>query len=100
MTTTKTYCGTAADTAQSTPRSATTLKDLTSQLSVSMKRPTRRTITLIEKALSWLRPFESGKATVASLYEKRELLNLLDTHRLVLSPYIDVDRIESHLRRG
>ena len=75
-----------------------TVGELTRQLSVSMRRPGRKTLALIDRALSWLRPFESGKAMVSSPYEKRELLELLDTHRMLLSPYLDTDRVEWNLR--
>ncbi|MDE6742201.1 MAG: hypothetical protein K2J58_07715 [Muribaculaceae bacterium] len=73
---------------------------LPSYLTRSLRRPTGKTLTLIDKALDWLRPFESAKASAVSPYEKRELLELLTTHRMVLAPYIDTDRVESHLRRG
>lgn len=73
---------------------------LSDELTRSMKRPTRRTLALIDKALAWLRPFESPSAKTTSAYEKRELLEFLAAHRTVLSPYIDTDRIEWNLRRG
>ena len=78
---------------------ATAITSLTVQLSASMKKPGRRTLALIDKALAWLRPFESSNAKTASSSEKRELLELLQTHRRVLCPYIDIDRIEGNLRR-
>ncbi|MDE6552702.1 MAG: hypothetical protein K2K98_07070, partial [Muribaculaceae bacterium] len=62
---------------------------LTSQLTRSLKRPNNRTLTLIDRALSYLTPFESPKATVPSPPEKMELLALLDSHRMKLTPYID-----------
>ena len=77
----------------------TTIGALTSQLTASMKKPGARTLTLIDKALSYLTPFESAKASAVSQYEKRELLELLNTHRPLLTPYLDADRIESNLRR-
>ena len=64
-----------------------------------MRKPGRKTLVLIDKALSYLTPFESGKAMVASSFEKRELLELLDTHRVVLAPYLDTDRVEWNLRQ-
>ena len=72
---------------------------LTEELTRSMRRPGRKTLTLINKALSYLTPFESAKASVASSFERRELLELLDRHRMVLSPYVDVDRVEENLSR-
>lgn len=81
-----------------TTKTITTIPTLTSELAHSMKRPTRRTLTLIEKALGWLRPFESGKARTASRTERQELLELVATHRIVLSPYIDTTRVEWNLR--
>lgn len=75
-----------------------TTQELTYELTKSLRRPTRQTLTLIDKALGWLRPFESARATAASDCEKRELLELLTTHRLALCPYIDVERIEWNLR--
>ena len=80
-------------------RSASTaISDLTYQLSESMKKPGRKTLSLIEKALSYLSPFESPEAAVVSPAERYDLLTLLATHRVILSPYLDTDRIESHLR--
>ena len=88
---------TTANTAKPILREAPILKELSSQLSESLRHPTRKTLSLINKALSYLTPFESPKATVTSPSEKRDLLNLLTTHRQLLSPYIDTDRIESHI---
>ena len=75
-----------------------TIGELTRQLSLSMRKPGRKTLVLIDKALSYLTPFESGKVMASSSYEKRELLELLDTHRMVLAPYLDTDRVEWNLR--
>ena len=91
------YCGSAANTAKPILREAPTLKELTAQLTDSLRHPTRRTLSLINKALSYLTPFESPRASVTSISEKKDLLNLLNTHRQLLSPYIDTDRIESHI---
>ena len=79
--------------------SVSKVADLTSQLAHSLKRPSNRTLKLIDRALSYLTPFESPKAFVTSPAEKRELLALLDCHRMTLMPYLDVDRIEWNLRR-
>ena len=73
------------------------IRELTYELSESLRKPTRRTLSLINKALSYLTPFESGQAKVASTTERADLLILLNTHRMVLCPYADLDRIESHL---
>ena len=103
MTTTKTaktYCGSAANTAKPILREAPTLKELTAQLADSLRHPTRRTLTLINKALSYLTPFESPCASVTSSAEKRDLLALLDSHRMTFTPYLDVDRVEWNLRRS
>ncbi len=75
------------------------ISTLTLQLSASLKRPGRKTLSLIDKALSYLLPFESVKAQPSSAYEKHELLELLHTHRLLLSPYLDTARVEWNLRR-
>ncbi|MDE6561469.1 MAG: hypothetical protein K2K75_08825 [Muribaculaceae bacterium] len=80
--------------------SVSKVADLTSQLAQSLKRPSNRTLTLIDRALSYLTPFESPKATVASPTERRDLLALLDSHRMTLTPYLDVERIEWNLRRS
>ena len=77
----------------------TGISDLTSELTRSMRRPGRRTLALIDRALGYLVPFESAKAGVASPYERRELLELLDTHRMILCPYMDTDKAERNLRR-
>ena len=74
------------------------IRELTYELSVSLRKPTRRTLSLINKALSYLIPFESGQAKVASMAERTDLLTLLNTHRMVLCPYADLDRIEWHLQ--
>ncbi|MDE6696182.1 MAG: hypothetical protein K2K25_04830 [Muribaculaceae bacterium] len=74
------------------------VEELTLQLTRSLRRPSSRTLRLIDKALSYLLPFESPRASVTSVAEKQELLTLLNTHRLSLSPYLDLDRIESNLR--
>ncbi len=71
---------------------------LTDDLKRSLKRPSSRTLQLIDKALSYLTPFESSLARVTSASEKKDLLDLLKVHQLVLSPYIDTDRIERNLR--
>ena len=73
------------------------VEELTLQLTRSLRRPSSRTLRLIDKALSYLLPFESPLASVTSPSEKKDLLNLLNTHRQLLSPYIDTDRIESHI---
>ncbi len=79
--------------------SVSKVAELTAQLSRSLNKPNRRTLSLIDKALSYLTPFESPQAGVASPSEKQDLLDLLRAHRLVLTPYIDTDRIEWNLRR-
>ncbi len=79
--------------------SVSKVAELTAQLSHSLKRPNRRTLSLIDKALSYLTPFESPRAQAASSSEKQDLLSLLAAHRMVLTPYIDTDRIEFNLRR-
>ncbi len=71
---------------------------LTADLSASLRRPTSRTLRLLDRALSYLTPFESPKASTASPAERRDLLALLATHRMPLSPYLDVDRVETNLR--
>ena len=72
--------------------------ELTVELARSMRRPGRRTLALIDKALSYLTPFESPLACVASRAERKELLDLINAHRRILCPYIDVDRVEYNLR--
>ena len=72
--------------------------ELRDELARSMRRPGPRTIALIDKALSYLTPFESQLACVASRAERRELLDLIHAHRRILCPYIDVDRVETNLR--
>ncbi len=72
---------------------------LTDDLKRSLKRPSSRTLRLIDKALSYLTPFESSLARVTSASEKKDLLDLLNIHRMVLTPYIDTDRIEWNLRQ-
>ena len=70
---------------------------LTVELTRSMRRPGRKTLSLINKALSYLIPFESPLACVASQAERRDLLDLIHAHRRILCPYIDVDRVERNL---
>ena len=96
---TSSYCGKAADTAHSadTPRKSIAAK-LCDDLKRSLRRPSSRTLRLLERALKLLTPFESPRASVASNSEKQDLLELINVHRIVLCPYIDVDRIESNLR--
>ncbi|MDE6548832.1 MAG: hypothetical protein K2L22_07530 [Muribaculaceae bacterium] len=83
--------------------SVSKVAELSAQLSLSLKKPGRKTLTLINKALSYLTPFEVyGKQAfrpAATPAERQDLLALLDSHRMVLTPYLDVDRIESNLRR-
>ncbi|MBD5420945.1 MAG: hypothetical protein HDR47_06915 [Bacteroides sp.] len=76
------------------------IPELTAELTRSLRRPTRKTLSLINKALSYLTPFEHPEARTASPVERADLLHLLNTHRLILSPYMDLDRIESHLLRS
>ena len=85
-------------TTTTTLTTTTTITTLTAQLTASLRKPTRRTLALIDKALSYLTPFESSQARTASATERSELLSLLNTHRMVLSPYLDPDLIETHLR--
>ncbi len=80
--------------------SVSKVAELSAQLSRSLKRPSSRTLALIDKALSYLTPFESPKASVTSASEKKDLLALLNAHQLVLSPYLDTARIERNLRYG
>ena len=72
---------------------------LTEELTLSLSRPGRKTLALIDRALSYLIPFESPKASVVSSSERRDLLDLLGTHKLILTPYLDIERIESNLRQ-
>lgn len=74
------------------------VEELSCELTRSLKRPSRRTLRLLDRALSYLTPFESPRARTTSPSERRDLLALLTTHRLPLSPYLDVDRIERNLR--
>lgn len=76
------------------------IPELTAELTRSLRRPTRKTLSLINKALSYLTPFEQPEARTASPSERRDLLELLNTHRMILCPYMDLDRIESHLLRS
>ncbi len=79
--------------------SVSKVAELSAQLSRSLKRPNSRTLRLIDRALSYLTPFESPKASVTSLSEKKDLLDLLNIHRMVLTPYLDTARIEWNLKR-
>ena len=96
------YCAKAAHTEPKAPILHTSrlseIGRLCSELNLALRKPGRRTLSLIDKALSYLTPFESPKASVTSLEEKRDLLELLNVHRLYLSPYIDTDKIERNLR--
>ncbi len=74
------------------------VEELTIQLSKSLTRPSSRTLRLLDRALSYLTPFESPKASTTSPAERQDLLALLTTHRMPLSPYLDVDRVERNLR--
>ena len=76
------------------------LQNLSAALTHSLRRPGPRTLRLIDKALALLTPFESPLALTTSAAERQELLDLLRTHRLTFCPYINVDRIESNLRRA
>ena len=76
------------------------IPQLTAELTASLRHPTRRTLSLINKALSHLTPFESPKASPTSPSERTELLAMISTHRWTLCPYLDLDRIESNLRRS
>ena len=71
--------------------------ELTVELTRSMRRPGRKTLSLINKALSYLIPFESPLACATSRAERRELLDLIHAHRTILCPYINVDRVERNL---
>lgn len=83
-----------------TTKPTTAITTLTAQLTVSLRRPTRRTLSLMEKALSYLSPFESPLARTVSAAERLELLSLLDAHRLILAPYLDTDRVAWNLSRA
>lgn len=75
----------------------TTITTLTAQLTASLRRPTRQTLSLIDKALSYLTPFESAQARTTSAAERSELLSLLNAHRMLLAPYLDTDLIARNL---
>ncbi len=77
--------------------SVSKVAELTEQLTLSLRRPSNRTLRLIDRALSYLLPFESPKAGVASQAERIDLLTLLRTHRDILSPYLNADRIQTNL---
>ena len=83
---------------KATVEKVSSVGELTVELTRSMKRPGRKTLSLIDRALSYLIPFESPLACVASRAERRELLDLIHAHRRILCPYIDVDRVEYNLR--
>lgn len=85
------------ETMMTTTKSTTAITTLTAQLTISLRRPTRRTLTLIEKA--YLSPFESQLARTASAAERHDLLELLYAHRMVLAPYLDTDSIARNLHR-
>lgn len=76
----------------------TSISKLNSELTRSLRRPTSRTLRLLDRALSYLTPFESPLAKTASAAERQDLLSLLTVHRMPLSPYLDVDRVEMNLR--
>ncbi len=76
----------------------TNISTLTADLTRSTKRPNSRTLRLLDKALNLLHPFESPKAEVTSPSERQDLLSLLSIHRDILSPYINLDKVESNLR--
>ncbi|MDE5997169.1 MAG: hypothetical protein K2G77_03050, partial [Muribaculaceae bacterium] len=80
------------------PSKLSEITKLCGELKLSLKRPTSRTLRLIDRALSYLTPFESPKASVVSPSEKQDLLQLLDTHRDILCPYINIDKIEHNLK--
>ncbi|MDE7097263.1 MAG: hypothetical protein K2O47_07215 [Muribaculaceae bacterium] len=73
-------------------------------LSASLRRPTRRTLSLIDKAIALLMPFENsckvskGHHSFDPGTDGADLLSLLATHRQALSPYLDISRIESNLK--
>ena len=77
---------------------------LNDDLSASLRRPTRRTLSLIDKAIELLLPFESScpvskdHRSSDSGSDGADLLSLLVTHRQALSPYLDISRIESNLK--
>ena len=82
-----------------THSSKPTIANLCDDLTRSLRHPCGKTLRLLDRALKLLIPFESPKAAVTSAAERQDLLTLLRTHRLSLSPYIDTDRIESNLRQ-
>ncbi|MDE7350424.1 MAG: hypothetical protein K2N25_05105 [Muribaculaceae bacterium] len=124
--------------------SASAIPTLTAELTRSLRRPGRKTLRLIDKALSYLTPYENYVTNTARSANtpyceadtlraidtarsantpyceadtlraidtarsantpyceadtlKKDLLTLLTTHRMVLMPYIDTDRIETNL---
>ncbi|MDE7346103.1 MAG: hypothetical protein K2N48_05085, partial [Muribaculaceae bacterium] len=94
--------------------SASAIPTLTAELTRSLRRPGRKTLRLIDKALSYLTPYENMELRTSQAAHtahtantpyceadtlKKDLLTLLTTHRLVLMPYIDTDRIEINLHR-
>ncbi len=69
---------------------------LTEELSASLSKPTRKTLRLIDRAIYLLLPFENS-SICDSPEDTTALLTLLTTHRLTLSPYLDIARIERNL---
>ncbi len=78
----------------------TNISTLTADLTRSAKRPTSRTLRLLDKALRLLHPFESPKAQVTSPSERQDLLTLVSIHHDLLCPYIDIDRIALNLKHS
>ncbi len=81
---------------KATLKTMQTASDLTEQLTSSLRRPTRKTLRLIDRAISLLAPYESAHSVRCA--DTTALLTLLTTHRLTLSPYLDTARIERNLR--
>ncbi len=76
------------------------VSELTAQLTRSLRRPTSRSLRLLDRALSYLSPCESPNATVTSPAERQDLLTRLNIHRDLPTPYLDNDRIESNLSKA
>ncbi len=76
----------------------TSISKLSADLSASLRRPSSRTLRLLDRALSYLTPFESPLARTASPSERQDLLALLATHRAPLSPSPALGRNGRNLR--
>lgn len=74
------------------------INSLSNKLAESSKHPDRQTLSLIDRALALLLPFERHRPLTTSTPELQALSSLLNNNSTLLSPYLDIRSTLNNLR--